>query len=493
MIAALTELATNPVLSRRPSGAGSVPLRAGVRRLAPAASAEARRPPARDADRPELGLRARHADRPRLRRALHRRARGRHPRPRARDRGARLHDAVRTRRRAGRHPHGDGGQPAGDDRRRPHDAPQIPSDAFDCAIVTQTLQFVYDVRAALATLHRILAPGGVLLATVPGITKISPPEDEQYGEWWHYTGRSARRLAEEAFGAGQRRGRRRTATCSAATGFLYGLAASDLRPEELDAHDRALRGDRRPPGREAARASRGRRRTRFAVRVRAFGRRAPRKPRSTVWSRRSSCPAGAGGGRRRPRRARPPRPRTRLLDERRQRERERRRRRAVATLPERVAQPRVDDEPARRRRPARAPRRRRRAPRSSRRSRRSAAPRTSRRGTRSAPGRCASRTPLPCSCALCSHCAGERSGKWKHSTGNQPRSGANGLSTSAWLPRVSRISGMRPMDDLADRLVERRGVVDRRERGEAHRHPLGEVLVAGSRARTSRRNAPTVP
>ena len=55
------------------------------------------------------------------------------------------------------------------------DAPQIPSDAFDCAIVTQTLQFVYNVRAALATLHRILAPGGVLLATVPGITKISSP------------------------------------------------------------------------------------------------------------------------------------------------------------------------------------------------------------------------------------------------------------------------------------------------------------------------------
>ena len=54
------------------------------------------------------------------------------------------------------------------------DAPQIPDGAFDCAIVTQTLQFVYDVRAALRTLHRILAPGGVLLATVPGLTKISP-------------------------------------------------------------------------------------------------------------------------------------------------------------------------------------------------------------------------------------------------------------------------------------------------------------------------------
>ena len=47
-------------------------------------------------------------------------------------------------------------------------APQIRDDLFDCAIVTQTLQFVYDVRAALATLHRILRPGGILLATVPG-------------------------------------------------------------------------------------------------------------------------------------------------------------------------------------------------------------------------------------------------------------------------------------------------------------------------------------
>ena len=117
------------------------------------------------------------------------------------------------------------------------DAPQIPSNAFDCAIVTQTLQFVYDVRGALATLHRILAPGGVLLATVPGITKISPPEDEQYGEWWHYTARSAQRLAEEAFGAGNVDARSYGNVLSAA-GFLYGLAASDLRPEELAAHDR---------------------------------------------------------------------------------------------------------------------------------------------------------------------------------------------------------------------------------------------------------------
>jgi SAM-dependent methyltransferase len=117
------------------------------------------------------------------------------------------------------------------------DAPHIPSDTFDCAIVTQTLQFVYDVRSALATLHRILAPGGVLLATMPGITKISPPEDEEFGEWWHFTGRSAKRLAEEAFGEGNVETRSFGNVLSAA-GFLYGLAASDLSAEELDAHDR---------------------------------------------------------------------------------------------------------------------------------------------------------------------------------------------------------------------------------------------------------------
>jgi ubiquinone/menaquinone biosynthesis C-methylase UbiE len=117
------------------------------------------------------------------------------------------------------------------------DAPHIPDDSFDCAIVTQTLQFVYDVRAALATLHRILAPGGALLATVPGITRISPPEDEIWGEWWHFTSRSAQRLAEEAFGEGNVEVRAYGNVLTAA-GFLYGLAASDLKPEELDARDR---------------------------------------------------------------------------------------------------------------------------------------------------------------------------------------------------------------------------------------------------------------
>ena len=116
------------------------------------------------------------------------------------------------------------------------DAPQIASDSFDCAILTQVLQYVYDVRAAIATLHRILAPGGVLLATVPGITRISAVDDELWGEWWHYTARSLRRLAGEAFGE-ENVEVQPFGNVLTAAGFLYGLAPNDLPAKHLEVED----------------------------------------------------------------------------------------------------------------------------------------------------------------------------------------------------------------------------------------------------------------
>ena len=77
-------------------------------------------------------------------------------------------------------------------------ADHIPSNSFDCFILTQTLQFIYDVRAALKTLHRILKPGGVVLATLAGISQIA---NDQWGDYqcWSFTALSARQLFEEAF------------------------------------------------------------------------------------------------------------------------------------------------------------------------------------------------------------------------------------------------------------------------------------------------------
>ncbi len=118
------------------------------------------------------------------------------------------------------------------------DAPQIADDTFDCAIVTQTIQFICDYRAALATLHRILKPGGVLLMTAPCITKLSPSEDQEWGQWWHFTSRSLRLELERVFGVGNVE-IESFGNVLSATSFLWGLAAEDLKGRELDVRDPA--------------------------------------------------------------------------------------------------------------------------------------------------------------------------------------------------------------------------------------------------------------
>ncbi|MCS7007961.1 MAG: methyltransferase domain-containing protein, partial [Thermoleophilia bacterium] len=114
----------------------------------------------------------------------------------------------------------------------------VPTDAFDCAIVTQVLHFIYDVPAALRTLHRALAPGGVLLATVPGITRLPHAEGERRSDLWRFTALSARCLVEDVFGS-QRVQVETFGNVLAASAMLYGLAAEDLLPSELDYHDPA--------------------------------------------------------------------------------------------------------------------------------------------------------------------------------------------------------------------------------------------------------------
>jgi len=115
------------------------------------------------------------------------------------------------------------------------DAASIPSDSFDCVICTQTLQFIFDMPAAIATIHRILRPGGVALVTVPSVSRIAAPEMALYGDYWRLTTASAQRLFEDNFGG--------TVTTSsfgnvyAAAAFLHGLAIEDVNRRKLDHND----------------------------------------------------------------------------------------------------------------------------------------------------------------------------------------------------------------------------------------------------------------
>ena len=112
----------------------------------------------------------------------------------------------------------------------------IPEDSFDCVICTQTLHVIYEVEAAIATLQRMLKPGGVALVTIPGITQTCRPDRDLWGDYWRFTTLSARRLFESAFAP---EGVRVEAygNVLAASAFLYGLAAEELRREELEPRD----------------------------------------------------------------------------------------------------------------------------------------------------------------------------------------------------------------------------------------------------------------
>jgi SAM-dependent methyltransferase len=112
----------------------------------------------------------------------------------------------------------------------------LPEDAFDCFICTQTLNFIYDVRRALDGARRLLRPGGSLLLTVGGISRVSRFERERWGCYWSFTTGSVERLLSDVFDRAAVV--RSYGNVLAATAFLHGLAVEDLPdPSLLDADD----------------------------------------------------------------------------------------------------------------------------------------------------------------------------------------------------------------------------------------------------------------
>lgn len=118
------------------------------------------------------------------------------------------------------------------------DCSDLPSEAFDCILLTQTLQLVYDLKGAIATVHRILKPGGVALVTVPGITPVNRQDSASWGHaWcWSFTARSMRLLFEEQF-ASEHVEVETFGNVLTATAFLYGLGQDDLALHQFQHHD----------------------------------------------------------------------------------------------------------------------------------------------------------------------------------------------------------------------------------------------------------------
>jgi SAM-dependent methyltransferase len=111
----------------------------------------------------------------------------------------------------------------------------VEGDQFDCFICTQTLQLIYDVRSALFHAHRLLRPGGVLLVTVPTVSRIV----NGYGlqtDYWRFTVASCKALFGDVFGPEQVEVHSFGNVLASIT-FLAGMAVEEIPARKLDTHD----------------------------------------------------------------------------------------------------------------------------------------------------------------------------------------------------------------------------------------------------------------
>lgn len=108
----------------------------------------------------------------------------------------------------------------------------IPDDEFDCIILTQTLQMIYNYKEAIATCFRILKPGGSLLLTVPGISNV---DFDEWKEYWmfSFTKNSISRLLAEFFPT-KKVDVETYGNVLVATAFLYGMGLPELKKEQVD-------------------------------------------------------------------------------------------------------------------------------------------------------------------------------------------------------------------------------------------------------------------
>ena len=114
-------------------------------------------------------------------------------------------------------------------------ANNIPSDTYDCIILTQTIHVVDDMPSVVRECLRILKPGGVLLATLPSASRVCL-EYGHDGDFWRVTEAGAREVFAKAFAAD----RVEVEACGNVlvnAAFLYGLGCQELSAADFEAVD----------------------------------------------------------------------------------------------------------------------------------------------------------------------------------------------------------------------------------------------------------------
>jgi len=113
-----------------------------------------------------------------------------------------------------------------------HSEGVLASNTYDCFLLPNTLNHLKDVTDSLRHALRVVRPGGVVLATAPTLTPLTP----DFSEYRRFTTMGLRHLVEQArfdcefsiesFG-----------NVLAANAALMGIAAEELTSAELDVND----------------------------------------------------------------------------------------------------------------------------------------------------------------------------------------------------------------------------------------------------------------
>ena len=108
----------------------------------------------------------------------------------------------------------------------------LPHNQYDCIILTQVLQHIFDVKKAIQNLYQALKPGGYMLITVPFVMKYH----QEPMDCWRFTVQSIEMLLSESTGE------KPTKVCSfgnllTSIAFLKALGTNDIPKKMLDYDD----------------------------------------------------------------------------------------------------------------------------------------------------------------------------------------------------------------------------------------------------------------
>jgi len=115
------------------------------------------------------------------------------------------------------------------------DAATIPNNTYDCFILTQTLHLIPDFIRAIREARRILKPGGIILATVPAISRIDNSATVER-DYWRFTKAGAQAAFERVFEKCQF-DVQSFGNVKTGTAFWQGLAQEEMSPEDFEFND----------------------------------------------------------------------------------------------------------------------------------------------------------------------------------------------------------------------------------------------------------------